>query len=172
MDISKAKKRFQIISLAIIVLINIASAKATTLPKAFTEINTNKNTKNLIGKWEMQSVVTDSNCPNIPIGSTTESTLEIISNTNNNSIFKTLWTGGKWKRSIGRIKLLTNKEGVLERFTKTKEDKNTYWSAILIDHIYIDDENVMHSESIIKQYKNNEYIGEYKTLSVLVKKLE
>lgn len=124
------------------------------------------------GKWLMQTIVTDSECPYIFTGSTTESKLEIkplFINKTNNNLFKVRWQGGKWTSSNSVIKLLNEKEGITERVTKLETNDNNNWKAILIDHLYLDEENNMHSESIVTQYKNGIEVGEYKTFSILTK---
>ena len=47
------------------------------------------------GNWLMQTIVTKSSCPYIPVGSTTKSKLEIRPYINSNKFLKALWKGGK-----------------------------------------------------------------------------
>ena len=83
--------------------------------------------------------------------------------------FKALWKGGKWSTSSGTIKLLNEKEAITERVTEFKTNDKNNWKAILIDHLKLDENNTMHSESIVIQYKNGSSVGEYKTISILTK---
>ena len=124
-----------------------------------------------VGKWKMQTIVTDSKCPYILVGSTTESNLEIKLSLQKklNSFLKVLWRGGNWEESKGTIKFLSDKEAITERLTHMKTRDNNKWKAILIDHFYLKDKDVIHSESIVTQYKNNVPVGEYKTFSILTK---
>lgn len=142
-----------------ICLFNIIKVSAITLPIEQTEINKNK----FIGKWDIKTIVIDSNCPYIIVGSTTESNLEI------KQTLKALWSGGKWTDSTTTIKLLNDKEAITERVTgfKTKDKDN--WKAILIDHLKLADSNSMESESVVIQYKNGLVVGEYKTFSILTR---
>ena len=127
---------------------------------------------NFIGKWNMQTIVTKSNCPYVFVGTTTKSNLEIkptLRNKLKNYVLKALWKGGKWKTSTGLIKLLTDKEGITERVTEFKTTDKNKWKAILIDHLQIDENNTIHLESIVIQYKNGIAVGDYKTFSILTK---
>lgn len=128
--------------------------------------------EDFLGKWEMQSIVTKSNCPYVLVGSTTQSNLEIkpiFSNTNEKFHLKALWKGGRWTESNGEIKILSKTEAITERVTKMKTYDNNNWKAILIDHLKLDENNIMHSDSIVIQYKNGISVGEYKTYSILTK---
>ena len=125
-----------------------------------------------VGKWKMQTIVTDSKCPYILIGSTTESDLEIkpsLKKKLNSFLYKAFWSGGNWKNSAGTIKFLSNKEAVTERLTQMKTRDNNTWKAILVDHLHLEDGGIIHSESIVTQYKNEIPVGEYKTFSILTK---
>ena len=125
-----------------------------------------------LGKWNMQTIVISSNCPYILTGTTTESNLEIkptpIKREGVNFL-KALWKGGKWANSSGTIKLLSEKEAISERVTSFKTNDRNNWKSILIDHLQLTEENTIHSESIVLQYKNGKFIGEYKTFSILTK---
>lgn len=147
---------------------HIIPAYSITLPKLKTP--TIKN--NFIGKWNMQTIVTKSNCEHVLVGSTTESVLEILPTFKNNSkdlSLKALWKGGSWSKSSGTIKPLSNKEAILERVTELKINDKDSWKAILIDHFNLDENNIMRSESIVIQFKNGSAIGEYKTISILTR---
>lgn len=125
-----------------------------------------------LGKWDMQTIVTSSNCPYILTGTTTESNLEIkiVPIKRKEMIFlKALWKGGKWADSSGTIKLLNEREGISERVTSFKTNDKNDWKSILIDHLKLTEDNTIHSESIVLQYKNGKFIGEYKTFSILTK---
>jgi hypothetical protein len=122
------------------------------------------------GKWKMKTIVTSSSCPDILVGSTTESKLIIgpaIKGPSNH--IKALWKGGDWKQSNGVLKLLNDKEAITERITKIKTKKHEEWEAVLIDHLNLDEKNTIHTESIVIQYKNGEIVGEYKTYSILTR---
>ena len=123
-----------------------------------------------LGKWNMQTIVTSSNCPYILTGTTTESNLEIkpIQREGVNFL-KALWKGGKWANSTGTIKLLNGREAISERVTSFKTNDRNKWKSILIDHLKLTEDNIIHSESIVLQYKNGKFIGEYKTFSILTK---
>lgn len=123
--------------------------------------------ENLVGSWKMQTIVTKSNCPYVIVGSTTESDLEIQIALKN--ILKTLWKGGNWTNSIGTIKPLNEREAITERITEFKTNDNNTWKAILIDHLKLEEDNIMHLESIVIQYKNGIKVGEYETFSILTK---
>ena len=125
-----------------------------------------------LGKWKIQTIVTSSNCPYILAGTTTESNLEIKSTPIQRegvNFLKALWKGGKWANSSGTIKLLSEKEAISERVTSFKTNDRNNWKSILIDHLKLTEENTIHSESIVLQYKNGKFIGEYKTFSILTK---
>ena len=127
---------------------------------------------NFIGKWDMQTIVTKSNCPYVFVGTTTKSNLEIKTTLRNKLkkyVLKVLWKGGNWKSSVGLIKLLNDKEGITERVTEFKTNDKNEWKAILIDHLQIDENNTIHLESIVIQYKNGIAVGDYKTFSILTK---
>ena len=128
--------------------------------------------KEFVGKWDMQTIVTSSNCPYILTGTTTESNLEIkpapIQREGVNFL-KALWKGGKWANSSGTIKLLSEREGISERVTTFKTNDRNNWKSILIDHLKLTEDNIIQSESIVLQYKNGKFIGEYKTFSILTK---
>ena len=147
---------------------SLNAANALIIPKEKESIVTEK----FIGKWDMQTIVTKSNCPYILVGSTTKSNLEIkttLKTSLKKYLLKGLWKGGKWTKSIGVIKVLNEKEAITERVTKIKTNDKNNWKAILIDHLKIDDQDVMHSESIVIQYKNDTLVGDYKTYSYLTK---
>lgn len=144
-------------------------AQAIVIPQKV-EINSSKN--KFLGEWNMQTIVTTSSCPYIFVGSTTESKLEIKPESDNTSgkyLLKALWKGGKWSKSTGTIKLLNDNEAITERITKFKTNDKNNWKAILIDHLKLDENNTMQSESIVIQYKNGLLVGEYKTFSILTK---
>lgn len=159
----------------IIFLILITNLLTTPINSACYALNIPKEKektiqKDFFGKWNMQTIVIKSNCPYVIVGSTTESNLEIKPPlTQKKDKLKVLWKGGKWTSSIGLIKLLSKKEAITERVTEMKTRDNNYWKAILIDHIYLDENGTMHSESIVSQYKNGDFVGEYKTFSILTK---
>lgn len=160
-------------ALIIIILLNTTEKYLAFTINAPKQIKLSLN-NNITGKWEMQTIVTNSNTPFVLVGSTTESNLEIkpILNLKSNNIFlKAYWEGGNWEKSIGTIKTLSKNEAITERVTKMKTKDNNNWRAILIDHLYIDNENenIMHLESIVTQFKNGVEIGEYKTYSILTK---
>ena len=156
--------------------LNHDSVQAINLPKKDNltpeKINFSYKYKSFLGKWKMQTIVTDSKCPYVFVGSTTKSKLEvkpIIRTSNHKFSLKAFWKGGKWSKSSGTIKLLNEKEAITERVTKFKTKDKNNWKAILIDHLKIDENNIMHSESIVIQYKNGLPVGEYKTFSILTK---
>ena len=125
-----------------------------------------------LGKWNMQTIVTSSNCPYILTGTTTESNLEIKTmpiKKEGVNFLKALWKGGKWANSTGTIKLLSEKEAISERVTSFKTNDRNNWKSILIDHLKLTEDNTIHSESIVLQYKNGKFIGEYKTFSILTR---
>ena len=120
----------------------------------------------------MQTIVTSSNCPYILTGTTTESNLEIKTlpiKREGVNFLKALWKGGKWANSSGTIKLLNDREAITERITSFKTNDRNNWKSILIDHLKLTEDNTIHSESIVIQYKNGKFIGEYKTFSILTK---
>ena len=121
------------------------------------------------GSWLMQTIVTKSSCPYIPVGSTTKSKLEIRPYINSNKFLKALWKGGEWKQSKGIVRLLNSHEAITERVTEIRLDDKNNWKAVLIDHLKLDEENKMYSESIVIQYKNDNIVGEYSTYSILKK---
>ncbi len=124
------------------------------------------------GKWNMQTIVTSSNCPYILTGTTTESNLEIkpaIIKKKGIRLLKAFWKGGKWTDSTGTIKFLSKNEAISERITRFKTSDRNSWKSILIDHLKLTEDNTIHSESIVLQYKNGKFIGEYKTFSILTK---
>lgn len=138
------------------------SAKALYVP-TIKDLNI---TEDFIGKWEMKTIVTESNCPYVIVGSTTESNLIIKKGFEN---ITALWSGGNWSNSEVEVKALTEKEAIAQRETILKGNDNNNWKAFLLDHLFIEDDQNMHSESIVKQYKNGKFVGEYKTYSVLSK---
>ncbi|MBI3589954.1 MAG: hypothetical protein HY094_01080 [Candidatus Melainabacteria bacterium] len=151
---------------------NSTKALSIVLPK---QNQTIFNKNKFSGKWNMQTIVTKSTCPYVFVGSTTKSDLEIkpLLNLNSKKItLKAFWKGGKWSKSRSTIKLLNEKEAITERVTEfITKDKNN-WKAILIDHLKLDEDNIMRSESIVIQYKNGLAVGEYKTFSILTKSEE
>lgn len=158
----------RILSLFLIITMACPNGQAAvpTLPK---EKNISIKSS-FTGKWKMKTIVTSSNCPDILVGSTTESKLEIgpvLKGPSNN--IKALWKGGNWKRSNGVLKLLSEKEAVTERITKIRTKRNEEWEAVLIDHLNLDEKDTIHTESIVIQYKNGEIVGEYKTYSILTR---
>ena len=80
-----------------------------------------------------------------------------------------MWRGGDWKKSIGVLKLLNEEEAITERITKIKTNRHEEWEAVLIDHLNLDENDIIHTESIVIQYKNGEIVGEYKTYSILTR---
>ena len=157
-----------LISISYLMISNYYLANAITIPKE-KQVDTKEG---FLGKWTMQTIVTSSNCPYILTGTTTESNLEIkptpIQREGLN-ILKAFWRGGKWANSSGTIKLLNKKEGISERVTSFKTNDRNNWKSILIDHLKLTEDNTIHSESIVLQYKNGRFIGEYKTFSILTK---
>lgn len=151
-----------------IVSLETIPAFGITLPKE----NNSRIESGFIGKWKMKTIVTFSSCPDVLVGSTTESKLEIKPQVNskvqNNSI-KAFWKGGNWKKSIGTVKLLNEKEAITERVTKIRTSKNENWEAVLIDHLNLEEKDIIHTESIVIQYKNGNIVGEYKTYSILTR---
>ena len=135
---------------------------------------TNFTQDQFIGKWDIQTIVTKSDCPYVLVGSTTKSNLEIkpkLGLINKLKIYslRALWKGGNWTNSTGEIKLLNEKEAITERITELKTKDKNKWKAILIEHLEVAEENIIHSESIVIQYKNGFAVGEYKTFSILTK---
>ena len=163
------KKNILIILLCLISLwIKTLTSYAITLPSNEMIYDVEK----FIGSWYMQTVVTSSNCPFVITGTTTESKIEIKPQKKTSGIkkiFKITWIGGKWAKSNGTIKLLNNKEAITERITRIKTKDNNLWKSVLIDHFKFLDLNKMESESIVLQYKNKKFIGEYRTYSILTK---
>ena len=164
--------------ICLILLIGLFTSDSPTIAKS---INIPKQKEGLsqknefLGKWSMQTIVTDSNCPYVFVGSTTESNLEIkpvFSPAGKQSLFKALWEGGKWSKSSGKIKLLSDKEAITERVTEFIANDKNNWKAILIDHLKLNENNTIHSESIVIQYKNGLEVGQYKTFSILTKSNE
>ena len=124
-----------------------------------------------LGTWRMQTLVTKSNCPYVLTGSATESILEIRQLKIKNKVnkFKAFWSGGKWSSSHSIIKPLNEKEAITERYTELKMHDNNIWKTILIDHFYLEENDLMRLESLATQYKNGNPVGEYKTISILTK---
>lgn len=130
------------------------------------------NSNHFVGDWEMQTIVTKSKCPYVFAGSTTKSKLKIKNifiPDIKKYILKGQWMGGKWKKSKSFIKILNEKEAITERITEIKTNDNNEWKAVLIDHLKLDENNIMHSESIVIQYRNGIPVGDYKTFSILTK---
>ena len=65
--------------------------------------------------------------------------------------------------------MLNEREAISERVTSFKTNDRNSWKSILIDHLKLTEENTIQSESIVLQYKNGKFIGEYKTFSILTK---
>ena len=65
--------------------------------------------------------------------------------------------------------MLSKKEAVTKRITEINMKDMNNWETILIDHLSIEEQDTIHSESIARQFKNGEPVGEYKTFSILVK---
>lgn len=151
-----------------ILILNILPSYGLYVPKD----QGNLIPQDFLGKWKMQTIVTESQCPYIIVGSTTESNLEIktvIKKLINSYLLKALWRGGRWENSNSFIKILNEKEAVTERVTEMKTKDKIKWKAVLIDHLRLRDDKHIHSESIVIQYKNDEIVGEYKTFSILTK---
>ncbi len=164
--------KIQKLLLIILIAINTIpiEANAITIPGFSTNNYLQKN--KFIGSWNMQTIVTKSKCPYVLVGSTTESKLEIKPNSElrgTKPIFKVFWKGGDWSSSTGTIKLLNEKEAITERITEYKTNDSENWKAVLIDHLKLDENDSIRSESIVIQYKNGISVGEYKTFSILVK---
>lgn len=162
------KVNYCLLLLISLIYFELSTAHAITLPK---ERNTRIESR-FIGKWKMKTIVTYSSCPDVLVGSTTESKLEIKPQLNPNvekSTIKAFWKGGKWKKSIGTVKLLNEKEAITERITKIKTSNNESWEAVLIDHLNMEEKDLIHTESIVIQYRNGNIVGEYKTYSILTR---
>lgn len=158
-------KKVILISLLILYSLPVCiNANAIVIPK----ISKISNMENFIGNWEMKTIVTESSCPEIIIGSTTESELTIIKNSKKDLLFAH-WDGGVWTSSNSILKPLSQMEALTERATELRFDDNNSWKAVLVDHLTLEEDNKMHSESLVKQYKNGILIGEYKTFSILTK---
>lgn len=161
---------FSLFSLNLIIQ-SFSPTKAISLPTS----SETSNYKRFIGHWSMQTIVVSSNCPFIIPGTTTESTLEIKSQESTNStrkIIRTIWEGGKWSATNGELKLLNNKEAITERVTNIKTKDKNLWKSILIDHLKYIDKDEIELESIVLQYKNRKFIGEYRTHSILTKNIQ
>ena len=169
MDKQKKYILYTVILISYLAIYSFEPISAISIPKE-KEINVKSE---FYGKWNMQTIVTSSNCPYILTGTTTESNVEIkpalIKKKKGVNLLRVLWKGGKWTDSSGTIKLLSKNEAISERVTNFKTNDNNNWSSILIDHLKLTEENTIHSESIVLQYKNGEFIGEYKTFSILTK---
>ncbi len=171
MDKYKKYILYLVISISYLVAYSFVPIHAISIPKEkIADIKTG-----FYGKWNMQTIVTSSNCPYILTGTTTESNLEIrptlFKNLKKNKVnfLKAFWKGGKWSDSNGTIKLLNGNEAISERITNFKTNDRNNWKSILIDHLKLTEDNTIHSESIVLQYKNDKFIGEYKTFSILTK---
>lgn len=152
----------------IAITINITCSNisgAITIPK---ENEQHTGINKFLGKWTMQTIVIDSSCPFVLVGTTTESNLEIEPLDEKKSL-KAFWEGGNWTSSTGTIKLLNKKEAITERVTEFISNDSNNWKAILIDHLKLSDNDTMQSESIVIQYKNGLAVGEYRTISILTK---
>ena len=171
------KKRERFICLLIILLCCgyfpfSSQANALILQPELKSNTQNNINQNIFGNWNIQTIVTKSNCPYILVGTTTESSLEIKSDTKEKdkpAVLKALWKGGRWKKSKTTIKMLNDKEAISERITELRTKDNIRWKAILIDHLEFEENDIMHSESIVIQYKNDTLVGDYKTYSYLTK---
>lgn len=118
-----------------------------------------------VGKWNIKTIVTESTCPYVIVGTTTSSKLEIIKET---TALTSIWNGGNWSPSVSEIQALSNKELLINRKTKITTN-NERWEAVLVDHIFPSGDDYLKSESIVKQYKNGSFVGEYKTFSILTR---
>lgn len=158
------KTKFLVFLISILSVLLLGKAGAITIPqeKEF------KNIEAFVGQWDMKTVVTRSNCSEIIVGSTTESKL-IIKKKSRNNAFEAIWQGGIWSNSSSTLKPLTNKEALTQRVTNLKLNDDDEWKAELIDHLFQEDKSTIYSESLVKQYKNDILIGEYKTFSILKK---
>ncbi len=167
MDIRK-----KILTILTFLLLVFKLTTSTTLALTIPSKSNNIDNLNFVGTWYMQTIVTESSCPHIVIGTTTESTLKIKPTTKNNdknTVLKLLWEGENWNKSEGTLKLLNEKEAITERITETKTNDDSFWKAILIDHLNITEQNTIHSETVVTQYKNGIKVGKYKTFSILTK---
>ena len=158
------KSKLLVVLISMLSALLLSRVEAITLPKE----KGLKNIEAFIGQWEMKTVVTSSNCSEIIIGSTTESKLTIKKKNRNNAL-EAIWQGGIWTNSSGTLKPLTEKEALTQRITELKLNDDNEWKAELIDHLFQEDESTIYSESLVKQYKNDILIGEYKTFSILKK---
>ena len=162
------KFKFLILVLVLLNTTLISNARIINLPHEGSLSYTNS----FVGNWDMKTIVVDSNCPYVFVGTTTKSKLKIkltFVPQIKNFILKGLWFGGNWEKSKSFIKILNKKEAITERVTEYKSKDENNWKAILIDHLKLDEDNVIHSESIVIQYKNGIPVGEYKTFSILTK---
>ena len=168
----KYKNKLQIILTILVYLTliqqNYSETKAIYLHTGSKTVDSNK----FLGNWYMQTVVVSSSCPFIIPGTTTESTLQIKSLKSINKTIKTIWSGGKWTKTNGKLKLLNDKEAVTERVTNIKTKDKNLWKSILIDHLKYVDKDKIELDSIVLQYKNYKFIGEYRTHSILTKNTE
>ena len=154
-----------------LVIQNFSQTKAIHIP----DENEISNYGNFLGDWYMQTIVVSSSCPFIIPGTTTESTLEIRSAQSaapQKKALKTIWAGGKWATTNGELKLLNNKEAITERVTNIRTKDKNLWKSILIDHLKYIDKDEIELDSIVLQYKNSKFIGEYRTHSILTKNLQ
>ena len=139
--------------------------KANAAP-AYLNIPKNIIKSNLLGNWEMVTQVVWSECPYVSKGEISKS--ELKTRKIGGKMYP-IWDTNDWKLvSDNEINFIDNRELRWER-ESTKIDGSSLWYVESLNKFELDGAEKMHGESLVKQYLDGEYVGQYMTVSYLKK---
>lgn len=118
----------------------------------------------LVGDWDVSTEVTWSDCPYVREGQTANSQLKV---SDTNGVLYPQWIANEWALVDNKAIRITEKDEILWERSNKLTRNGKYWFVESKDKFSFDKKGNLVAESLVKQYLNGEFVGEYVTRSTL-----
>lgn len=118
------------------------------------------------GTWNCISKVVASTCPAVMPGTVVHSLIQYLKNTQGSLVQQ--WNEAGWMPASTPVLKFTE-SSITTTKTSNMQGIGGGWTARSQEHLKLLDPNTMIAESVVEQYLNGQFVGRYKTSSVLKK---
>lgn len=150
--------------LALIIILSPLKANAIAFQLMLSQSETRSE---LVGHWEVDSIVTWSDCKYVKEGSSAISSIKI--NDINGKLYPE-WQANDWQLVRNKVIDFSYDDSLhWEQESKLEEEDGNYWFVRTISDFKFNDEGKLVAQGHVKQYLNGEFVGSYITESHLTK---
>lgn len=128
-------------------------------------LSTDSFPSSFAGAWNVVTVVVDSAVGTVPTGEQINSQVAFVHTDDGRVVAK--WEQPGWTEARARITPVNEREASLDRTNYYVPGRNGAWAAHSEDHYVQIDANRMSATSFVDQYIDGQYLGRYRTRSML-----